>query len=75
MPASSIIQAVCAIFLFVGAASNLIDRLIYGYVIDYFRIATGIINIADLLIATGFTLYLWKVTTNPAKAITSEKTR
>ena len=40
-------------FLIIGAISNLLDRLLYGYVIDYFdwRIFTN--NIADIMIATG----------------------
>lgn len=42
-----------------GAGSNLIDRLIFGHVIDYLRFATGIINLADVYIALGFLLYIW----------------
>lgn len=40
-------------FLFFGSLSNLIDRLIYGATIDYWLFGTGIINLADLLIAFG----------------------
>jgi len=41
-----------------GAFSNLLDRIIYHWVIDYFLIGTAIINIGDIMIATGLGLYL-----------------
>lgn len=43
----------CSLFLclFLGAASNLYDRLLYGAVIDYVRVGTGFFNIADVMIA------------------------
>ena len=46
-----------------GALSNLYDRIIHKYVIDYFAFVTGIINIADIMILVGLVLYLlvsWK---------------
>lgn len=36
-----------------GAVSNLIDRIIFGFVIDYFRVLTSVINIADIMIIVG----------------------
>lgn len=42
----------------VGAISNLLDRIIYHQVIDYFLIGTAIINISDLLIVGGLVIYL-----------------
>lgn len=42
--------------IFWGSISNLLDRIIYQATIDYFLIGTGIINIADILIVTGFLL-------------------
>lgn len=66
MPASSTTNLLLTILLFAGALSNLIDRLIYGHVVDYFRVATGIINLADVLITAGFALYLWNMRKNPA---------
>jgi lipoprotein signal peptidase len=39
-----------------GAISNFIDRMLYGITIDYIRIATGILNIADLMIAIGIAI-------------------
>lgn len=44
-----------------GAVSNLIDRIIYGYVIDYLNfINISHYNLADVLIIIGAILYLWQ---------------
>lgn len=40
-------------FVVAGALSNIIDRMFFGYTIDYFRIATSIVNLADLSIVAG----------------------
>lgn len=42
-----------------GALSNFIDRLAHGYVVDYFLILTGLINLGDVLIVGGLLLYLY----------------
>lgn len=57
--------------LVVGAASNLIDRLVFGHVIDYLRFATGIINLADVYIAAGFILYLWQLRKEGSPTVSS----
>lgn len=44
------------LFMF-GALSNLIDRVLYNHTIDFLRIFTGVINVADLLIIAGVVLY------------------
>lgn len=36
-----------------GALSNFIDRLAFGFTIDYLRILTGVINAADMMIVAG----------------------
>lgn len=36
-----------------GALSNYIDRILYSYTIDYFRLFTSIINLADVSIVAG----------------------
>ncbi|MCF6277007.1 MAG: signal peptidase II [Candidatus Magasanikbacteria bacterium] len=36
-----------------GAISNLIDRVFLGFVVDYFRVFTSVINIADIMIIVG----------------------
>lgn len=47
------------ILIFIGALSNLIDRIIYKATVDYFLVFTGIINIADILIFSGFLFYFY----------------
>lgn len=47
-----------AALLIAGALSNLIDRSIFGFTIDYIRIVTSIFNLADLAIITGSILLL-----------------
>lgn len=46
--------ALAAILL--GALSNLFDRLAFGYVVDYFRVLTGVINLGDIMIIVGLIL-------------------
>lgn len=41
------------LLIIAGTISNYIDRVLYGYTIDYFRIFTSIINLGDLLISIG----------------------
>lgn len=42
----------------VGALSNMIDRVIYGYVIDYLRLITSMFNLADVYILIGVIILL-----------------
>lgn len=49
-----------------GLLGNLVDRLIYGYVIDYFKILLGsydfpIFNLADMAIVSGFILLIYAI--------------
>jgi signal peptidase II len=47
-------DAPALILILAGAASNLFDRLVYGYVIDYIDLSYfTIFNIADILISVG----------------------
>jgi len=39
--------------IFTGALSNLVDRLVYGYVIDYLNFYYWYNNLADIVIAVG----------------------
>jgi len=48
------------IFIVLGAISNLIDRVLYHITIDYIRILTSIINLADLMIVGGAILLFWQ---------------
>ena len=45
-------------FVFAGAISNLIDRILYKHVVDYFLILTSVINLADVMIVVGLIMYL-----------------
>ena len=47
-----------------GGASNLLDRVIYGNVIDFMNVGigsvrTGIFNVADMAIMLGAAIVLW----------------
>lgn len=42
-----------------GAFSNIIDRMFYGFTIDYLRIITSVINLADICIVAGALLLLY----------------
>jgi len=54
----SIYQVFGASFIFFGAISNLIDRILFGITIDYFRVFTAVLNIADIMIVLGTLLIL-----------------
>lgn len=41
-----------------GALSNLADRLIFGYILDYFQIGTAIFNLGDAVIVLGLIIIL-----------------
>lgn len=53
-------------FVYGGLLGNLVDRLIYGHVIDYFKLVFGnysfpIFNLADIFIVCGFIILIYKV--------------
>lgn len=39
-----------------GAVSNYIDRILFGYTIDYIRILNSVINLADVSIVLGVSI-------------------
>lgn len=50
-----------SLFLIIaGAISNFIDRILFSATIDYLRILTGIINLADVMIVVGTGIILWR---------------
>lgn len=51
--------------LLAGAISNLLDRIIYHQVVDYFLLGTALINISDTLILGGLLIYLLNLQSNP----------
>lgn len=49
--------------IFLGGLSNFIDRIIYGFVIDWItfsKIQFPIFNIADIMVITGLLLFFYK---------------
>jgi len=50
------LSAICLILF--GALSNYIDRILFGFTIDYLRVLTGVINLADVMIVLGVWLML-----------------
>lgn len=51
-----LLSAICLIVA--GAVSNYIDRILFGVTIDYLRILTGVINLADVMIVVGVGMLL-----------------
>ena len=65
-----VISAFCMLLIVLGAISNLVDRILYGFVIDYFDIKFfSVLNFADVMISTGvliFAIYsFWKNARKP----------
>lgn len=55
---SSISYFLSLIFIISGALSNFIDRVLFAATIDYLRILTGVINLADVMIVAGVGMLL-----------------
>lgn len=47
------------ILIMFGAISNWLDRVVFGITIDYVRVATSVLNIADLMIGLGALLIVF----------------
>jgi signal peptidase II len=43
-----------------GAVSNYIDRVLFGYTVDYIHVFTGVINLADIAVVVGILFLLKK---------------
>ncbi len=57
-------------FIIAGGIGNIIDRLLYGSVTDFFFFDfyifhTGIVNLADIILTTGFFMLLYEVGVKP----------
>jgi len=52
-----------------GALSNYIDRVLFGATIDYIRLFTAVINLADVMIVGGVGLLLVKSYKAPKGAV------
>jgi len=56
------IAAMSFFLIFAGIISNLIDRILYGYIIDYINLFNLFsFNIADLAICFGVLILSWKI--------------
>lgn len=51
--ADSNIEKLCWMLILVGAIGNIIDRLVWGYVIDYLDVNYFVCNLADIFIFIG----------------------
>jgi len=61
----SLIEIIAFSLILGGGLSNLIDRLLYDYVIDFMvigigRLRTGVFNVADVAITAGVGLLFWR---------------
>src|SRR3989338_7452789 len=55
---NSVYQQLGVSLILSGALSNLIDRIFFSATIDYLRIFTAVINLADIMIVLGFLLLI-----------------
>jgi signal peptidase II len=54
-------EVIILTFIIFGAISNILDRLIYGYVIDYLELKYfTVFNLADVMISGGAIILLTK---------------
>jgi len=54
----AVYKQLALLLILTGAVSNFFDRLAYRQTIDYLRLFTGVVNLADALIVVGFVVYL-----------------
>lgn len=55
-----------------GALSNFIDRLLFGFTVDYLKIFTAVINIADVMISVGIMLLVYNEIKNKEQKANSK---
>ena len=68
---SKLLKTLAFILIIAGALSNLIDRILYHFTVDYLLIVTSIVNLADAMIVVGFVVYFLSRSTK--HQITSSK--
>ncbi len=69
----SFLFSVGTFLLVFGALSNFIDRISLGVTIDYIRIVTSVINIADMMIVVGALLLFTSTSINASSASTVDQ--
>jgi lipoprotein signal peptidase len=52
-------QSLAVFLIFLGAISNLLDRIFFSSILDYFLFFTSVINFADILIISGFVYFFF----------------
>lgn len=50
---NSSLEKICWLLILIGAIGNIIDRLVFGYVIDYLDVNLFVCNLADIYIFIG----------------------
>lgn len=64
------------LLLIAGAVSNLIDRIKFGYVIDYIDFKFWpVFNLADVMIVVGVGLWIWKISRQEKRPSNIERPR
>lgn len=58
---SKLLKTLAFSFVFAGALSNLIDRVLYNFTVDYLLIVKSIINLADVMVVVGFLIYFFQL--------------
>lgn len=60
-PVSDLSLTFAWFIILAGAISNFTDRVLYSFVVDYFKIFTAVINLADIMIVFGLAIYVLKL--------------
>ncbi|MBD3311701.1 MAG: hypothetical protein GF349_04410 [Candidatus Magasanikbacteria bacterium] len=55
----SLVPSFSLFLIIFGALSNYLDRIFFAATVDYFRIFSSVINIADIMITTGAFLFIY----------------
>lgn len=66
------VQTIALSLVLAGGLGNVIDRVLYGYVVDFLNVGIGavrtnIFNVADMVALAGIGLYLWLQFRAPAE--------
>lgn len=60
------LELLCLVSMILGATSNLYDRFVYGFVIDYIDLKFfTVFNLADALVVVGVCVLLWMTIKEP----------
>jgi signal peptidase II len=68
-PESKLLKTLAFALIFAGALSNLVDRVLYNFTVDYLLIVKSVINLADVLVVVGFLIYFLQLRKGNEKSI------